>query len=51
MITIKNSINENSNLKIRIPTPKPDDNDDNDDKIKSQKYSIFKYILCCMFCY
>lgn len=39
---------EETNLKIRIPSPKLDDIDEYENKIKSQKYSIFKYFLCCM---
>ena len=39
---------EDNNLKIRIPSPKLEDIDESDNKIKSQKYPIFKYLLCCM---
>jgi hypothetical protein len=39
---------EDKNLKIRIPTPKSEEYDDSENKIKSQKYSICKYLLCCM---
>jgi len=41
------NIKEDNNLKIRIPSPKLDDIDESENKIKSQKYSIFKYLLCC----
>jgi hypothetical protein len=42
---------KDNNLKIRIPSPKPEDINESETKIKSQKYSIFRYLLYCMcFC-
>ena len=42
------NIKEDKNLKIRIPSPKSEEINESEIKIKSQKYSIFKYLLCCM---
>jgi len=46
------NIMDKDSLKIRIPTPKVNNDifdDDQDNKIK--KYSLFKYLICCMCCY